>query len=118
MMHGHVIGDEVENETDAGPVERLAQPAKALLSAEFRVECVVVDDVVAMARAGARLQEGRGVEMAHAEGVQVRYERGGTIEAESRRELETVGRDRNRGRHHPSPMLQNTDQGASMSPAA
>ena len=56
--------------------------------------------------------------MAHAEGLQVRHERGGPIEAEARRELETVGRNRDRGRHHPSPMLQNTDQGASLSPAA
>ena len=84
--------------------ERLAQAQERLLAAELGIERVVVDDVVAVRAAGARLEERRGIEMADAERLQIRHDRGGVVEAEARRELQAIGRDRNRGRHHCAPM--------------
>ena len=82
--------------------ERVGQARESFLAAEFGIEPVVIDDVVAMRAAGARLQERRGIEMADAERAQIGHECGGLVEAEIRGELEAVGRGRNGGRHQAS----------------
>ena len=60
----HVVGHEIEDQPEAGVLQRGAQPREAFLAAELRIERVVIDDVVAVRAAGARLEERRGVEMA------------------------------------------------------
>ena len=51
MVHAHVVGHEIEDEADVRP-DRAPRAAarKRLLAAEFRVERIVIDDVVAVAR--------------------------------------------------------------------
>src|SRR5262252_4940694 len=51
--------------------------------------------------------------MADAKRFEIRHQLRRLVEAEIRSELETVSRERDGGRHHPSPMLQNTDHGGS-----
>ena len=49
------------------------------------LSCVVIDDVVAVGAARARLHERRGVEMADAERLQIGHDRRGVVEVEIRR---------------------------------
>ena len=88
--------------------EGIAQALERIFAAELGIESVVVDHVIAVGAARSRLEEGRGVEMTDAQRLEIRHERGGGVETEARGQLETVGRDRNGGRHHAAPMLQNT----------
>ena len=96
-------------------LERRAQAREAVLAAELRIERVVIDDVVAVRAAGARLQKRRRVEMADAERLEIGHERGGLVEAEVRRELQAIGRDRDR-RAASSPLRcsSNTDHGGKL----
>src|SRR5690349_23622539 len=61
----------------------------------------MVDHIVAVGRAVARLHEGRGIEMRDAERLQVGYDVGGALEIEIGGQLQTVGGERN-GRRHAS----------------
>src|SRR2546430_17146135 len=61
----------------------------------------------------AGFEKRRGIKVAYAECLEIRHQRGRLIEAELRRELETVGGERDGGWHQPAPMLQNTDHGGS-----
>src|SRR5215211_7817598 len=78
----------------------------------------MVDYVVAMRAAGARREKGRRVEMADAEGFQIRHERRGIVEGEGCRQLQPVRSNRNTRGHQDSPIAQCTDQGLSSSAAA
>src|SRR5205085_10795149 len=110
MMHAHVIWHEIEDQTHVRAGERRGQPLERGFAAEFGVERVVIDHVVAVAAAGARLEEGRGVEVTDAQCLEIGNKRGGIVEAEGFRELQAIGRNRDCGRHHPPPMLQSTAQ--------
>jgi len=69
-------------------LQRLAQSFEAVFAAEFGIDFGMIDDVVAVRRALARLHEGRGVEMGDAERLQIGNDGGGGLEAETRRELQ------------------------------
>src|SRR5919197_3699117 len=71
-------------------VQRIDERAEIRLGADFWIEPVVVDDVVAMRRAGARLHDRRRVEMADAECGEVRHQGSGVAECELAMELEAV----------------------------
>src|SRR5262245_1176713 len=107
-MDAHVVGDKVEDEPDVGRGERRAETIEGGSAAELRIERAVVDYIVAMGASGARLQNGRSVEVADAERPQIRNDSGGVVEPEGRRELEPVGCERDYGRHQTAPMLQYT----------
>src|SRR5260221_1134517 len=98
-MHADMVGDEIEKETKVVLRKRPAQPLAAGVAAEFRIELAVIDDVVAMGRAFARLHEGRCIEMRDAERLQVRDDFGGLLEIEIGSQLQAIGRDRNGRRH-------------------
>src|SRR5205809_748510 len=66
---------------------RLAQSQERLLAAEFRVEGVMVDNVVAVRTAGAGLEKRGGVKMTDTERLEVRHDTRGIVEAEAGREL-------------------------------
>ena len=63
-MHADMVGDEIEDQAEIVLLQRRAQPLEAGLAAELRIELGVIDDVVAVGAALARLHEGRGIEMA------------------------------------------------------
>ena len=63
----HVVRDDVEDRAEAVRVGRLAERAQLLLAAEIGRDARRVDDVVAVHRAGPRLQHGREVEVRDAE---------------------------------------------------
>ena len=96
-----MVGYEIEDQPDIVLLQRRTEPFETGLAAELWIELVVIDDVVAMGRALARLHERRSIEMRNAEGFQIGHHGGGGIEIEIRRQLQTVGRDRDRRRHGP-----------------
>ncbi len=57
-MNAHMVRHEIENEPDIRAIERSREPPKRLLAAEFGVERIVVDHVIAVPAARARLEEG------------------------------------------------------------
>ena len=65
------------------------------LAAQFRIQGIVVHDVVAVRAAGTCLQPGGSVHMADTEACQVRRQRGGIVEAEALIELQPVCGPRN-----------------------
>ena len=110
-MHADMIGHEIENQAEIVLLQRLAQPLEAGIAAELRIDLGVIDDVVAVGAALARLHEGRGIEMGDAERLQIGNDGSGGVEIEIRRELQAVGGDRNGRRHQRASERQNTDQG-------
>ena len=98
-MHADMVGHEVEDQAEIVLLQRRAQPLEAGFAAELRIELGVIDDVIAVGRALARLHEGRGIEMRDAERLQIGHDGGGGVEIEIRGELQAVGRDRNGRRH-------------------
>ena len=47
-MHADMVGHEIEDQAEIVLLQRSAQPLKAGLAAELRIELGVIDDVVAM----------------------------------------------------------------------
>ena len=72
---------------------------EAGFAAKLGTELAVIDGVVAVGRALARLHHRRGVEMRDPECLEVRHDRGGLVEVEIRGELKPIGRQRNGRRH-------------------
>jgi len=60
-MHADMVGYEIEDQPEILLLQRSAEPLEAGLAAELGIEPGVVDDVVAMRAALARLHERRGV---------------------------------------------------------
>ncbi len=84
-MHADMIGNEIENQTEVVLLQRLAQSLEAGIAAELRIDLGVVDDVIAMGAALARLHEGRCIEMRDPKGFQVGDDGSGRVEIEVRR---------------------------------
>src|ERR1700722_18876757 len=78
----------------------------------------MVDDIVTMGAALARLHERRGIEMGDAQRFQIGNNGRGGVEIEIRRELQAVGGDRDGRRHYRGSRRQNTDQGGNELSAA
>ena len=75
--------------------QRVEQPAQVGLGADLGIDAAVVDHIVAVRAARPRFQEGRGINVAHAELGEVRHERGRVGEAELLVKLQPVGGNRN-----------------------
>src|ERR1700732_1825882 len=87
-MHADVVGHEIENEAEVVAPERLAQSFETGVAAELRVDDGVIDDVVAVGRALARLHEGRSIDMRDAERLQIGGDGSGGVGIEIRGELQ------------------------------
>ena len=59
-----MVGHEVEDEAEAGVLQRRAQSREARFAAELRIERAVIDHVVAVGAARPRREERRGVDVA------------------------------------------------------
>ena len=98
-MHADMNGHEVEDQAEIMLFERLAQSFEAGVAAEFGIQPAVIDDVIAVGRALARLHERRGIEMRDAERLQIGNDFGGLVEIEIRGQLQPIGRNRDGRRH-------------------
>src|SRR5262249_60156433 len=109
----HGLGHKIENEPDRRRHERGGQAPEPLLPAKLRVERIVVDHVIPVRAARTGLEKRGSIKVADAKRLEIRHQLRRLVETEIRSELETVGRERDGGRHHSPPMLQNTDHGGS-----
>ena len=69
---GHVIGDHIEQQAELALFQLLVQRAEILLASEIGIECRGVDHVVAMRAPLPRFEDRRCVNVADAEGLQIR----------------------------------------------
>ena len=90
----HVVGHDVEEELQPVCVQRVGEADEVALAAEFRVDPAMVHDVVAVGRAGPRLLERRGVDVADPERGEIRDDPFRVGEGEVLVELQAVGRPR------------------------
>ena len=88
---GHVIGNEVEDETHIAAMQRIDERGEIFLAAELGIEPVMVDDIVAVGRAGARLHDWRGVDMADPKLGNVGDEVGSVAKRETPMKLQPIG---------------------------
>ena len=72
-------------------MQRIEKRAEVRLRADFRIEPVVIDDVVAVRRARTRLHDRRGIDMADAKRRKVRHELRGVAKGEPAMELQAIG---------------------------
>src|SRR5262249_54020244 len=113
VMNAHVVGHEVENEADIRPPECCAKATKRIRAAEFGIKRIVVYYIIAVRTARPCFEKWRSIKVTDAEFLEIGRQRGRLVEPELRRKLETVSGERDGGRHHSAPMLQNTDHGGS-----
>ncbi len=62
-MDAHVIGYEIQNETEIVGLESRTQPVEGVFTAKLRIERVVVNDVIAVRAAAPCFQEWRCIKM-------------------------------------------------------
>ena len=94
----HVVRHDVEDQAHPPLAQRIGQALEALGAAELVVDPAVVDHVVAVRRAGRRLEDRRDIEVADPQLVEVRHDRGGVGKREAGVQLDAVGRARRRSR--------------------
>ena len=94
----HMVRHDVEHEAEAVRAERVGETVEPVLATELRVDGRVVDDVVSVRRAGPRLVDRRGIDVADAQSLQIGRDRGGVVEREILVELQPVGGARRRRR--------------------
>jgi hypothetical protein len=90
-VDGRVVGHEVEDEAQPGVRGRFAERLEAFAPPQLGAHARQVDRVVPVGGAGRRLGDGREVEVAGAQRLEVRHERFGLGEGKVGRELEAVG---------------------------
>jgi len=100
VVSRHVVGDNVEDDPQAGVAGVLGQRPEPLLAPQVLRETSRVDHVVAVGGPGPRLKRRRQVEVGDAEISQIGHELTRLAEAEIRRQLEPVGRAHLGSRHH------------------
>ena len=83
--------------------ERVGETVEPVFATELRVDGRVVDDVVSVRRAGPRLVDRRGIDVADAQSLQIGHDRGGVVEREILVELQPVGGARRRRRQGACP---------------
>ena len=99
----HVVGHEVDDDAEAVGVAALGEPLQGVPAAQLGVDGGVVEDVVAVHRAGRRGQDRGEVDVADAQGGQVGHGRGRIVEGEAAVQLQPVGgRERGGEGLHPA----------------
>ncbi len=110
-MHADMVGHEIENKAEVVLLQGAAQSLEAGVAAEFRIDFGVIDDVIAVGAALARLHERRRIEVGDTQRFQIGRDGGSGVEIKIRGELQAVGCDRNGGTHYRASRRQNTDHG-------
>ena len=88
---GHVVRHDVEDQAQALGLQGGGEAQEALQAAELVLEAAVVGHVVAVRRAGDRLEQRRGIEVADPEAREIGREAGGAREVHALAELQPVG---------------------------
>src|ERR1700722_18682838 len=110
-----VIGHDVQDPPEPLIAEGVDHRREIILRPEFRIQLVVVGDVVAVDAARTRLEDRREVDVADAELREVRRDGGRVTEPKAGMQLQTIGRARS---IHSESNPQRTVQGAKEAPAS
>src|SRR4051794_13625046 len=94
-VNADMIRNEIEDQAEVVLPEHVAEAEESILSAEFGIELIMIDDVVTVGASGPGLEEGRTIHVADAERLQIGHDSGSSIEVERLRELQTIGGGRN-----------------------
>ena len=97
VTHPHVVGDDVQQKTQTLPLQLRREIFKAFGSAKLGVETIVTRHVVTVHAARAGFKNGRGVEVADAQLLQVAHNGLGAGKSKIFVHLHPVGRDRHPG---------------------
>src|SRR6516162_7907468 len=108
-MDRHVVRNKIENEAHASAGQSCVEPGESGFPAQLRTKRCVIDHVVAVVAACAGLKEWRCVDVTDAEGGEIGNQLSAIVESELVCQLQPVGRERQRWRHHAAPMLQKTE---------
>ena len=111
----HVIGHDVQNSPEPVIAEGVDHRREIIFRPEFRIQLVMIGDVVAVHAAWSRLEDRREVDVADAELREVRRDRRRIIETEAGVQLQAIGRARN---IHSGSSPQRTVQGPKEAPAS
>src|SRR5262249_28530051 len=90
----HVVGDDVEQQSDLVPLKVVVQPGEVVFRSELRIERRRINDVVSVRASLARLEDRRSVEIADAELSKVWNDSRRIRESEAGVELHAIGRAR------------------------
>ena len=93
-IDAHVVWDDIRDKAHPPRGEARMEPRHRRVVADLPVDEPVVDHVVAVGAARSRLEERRGVDVGHAERVEVVDDARERVEAEVLRQLHAVGRHR------------------------
>ena len=104
----HVIGHDVQDSPEAVSAEGLDHRPEIFLRPEFRIELVMIGDVIAVHAARARLEDRREIDVADAELREVRRDCPRVTETKAGVQLQTIGRA---GNGHSGSNPQRTVQG-------
>src|SRR5258708_37668410 len=80
IVNAHVVGHEIEDEPDIRRSERSGQVPKCILAAEFRVERIEVDHVIAMRTDRTSLEKRESIKMTNAKSIEILHQRSRLIE--------------------------------------
>src|ERR1700722_2115943 len=112
--HSHVIGHNVEDQPHVVFMESSYEPVEVFGASDFRVQRIVIDNVVTVHAAGTGFQQRRNIEMTDAKLGKVGHDRGSLREREVAIELQAISREREVGTLLHDSRNHTTDQGSSM----
>src|SRR6516162_2238361 len=87
----HVIGNEIEDQPHTMRMESVNERAELPFRADFRIEPVVINDVVAVGRTWPRLHDRRSINVTDAESREIRHQIRCVAKSELPMELQPVG---------------------------
>jgi len=87
---GHVVGNDVEDLTKAEFSEASAETLMSFFAAEFGIDALMIDDIVAVHAAGSCLQIRRAIDMRDTKGLEIGSDPYGVVECESGVQLQTI----------------------------
>ena len=97
VTHPHVVGNDVEQQAQTLPLQLRRETGKAFVSPQFRIEAVVTGHIIPVHAAGPGFKDGRGIEVADAQLLEVAHDGLGVGKVEVLVHLHPVGRNRNPG---------------------
>ena len=97
VAHPHMVGDDIQQQTQPLPLQLRRESGKAFRSAQLWIEAVVARHVIAVRAVRAGFKDGRGVEVADAQLLEVAGNGLGVGKREVFVHLHPIGRNRNPG---------------------
>ncbi len=93
----HVVGHNIQHLAHAVILELIYQLLQLFIAADFRIELVVVSNVITMLAAGSGLEDGRGINVRDAQRMQISDKTARILKAKAGVKLQAIRGERLRG---------------------